>query len=71
MQLDALHDAMTLAVLLVIGGILVNPGPNQNLRNQLQIMTKNARGLIEAQKKKLFIKQQVLLVNKQKKVNIN
>jgi hypothetical protein len=34
-QGDELLDAITLAVLLGIGGIQINPGPNQYLRNQL------------------------------------
>ena len=50
-MIDTLLDAITLAILIVIGGIHINPGPTQNLKPQLQIITQNARGLIEAKKK--------------------
>ena len=60
-MLDTLLHVTTLASLLIIGGVESNPGPT-NRKTQLQIITQNARGLIDARKKKLFINK-VQLVN--------
>ena len=54
-MLDTLLHATTLAILLIIGGVESNPGPT-NRKSQLQLIPQNARGLIDAKKKKLFIK---------------
>ena len=36
-MVDALISAYTIATLLIIGGVELNPGPNQILKNQLQL----------------------------------
>ena len=48
-------DEITQATLLIIGGVHKNPGPITREKDQLQIITKNVRGMIEVKKKKLII----------------
>ena len=46
-MLGAMLNTTTLAMLLIIGGIEINPGPTCNKKTQLQIITQNVRGLNE------------------------
>ena len=46
--LDAMLNVTTIAALLIIGGVETNPGPTNNQKVQLQVITQNARGINDA-----------------------
>ena len=49
-------DMITIAILLIMGGIHMNPGPpKNNLKNQFQLITLNARGINHPIKRKNYI----------------
>ena len=52
-QIDTILDIITITMLLIIGGIETNPGPSQNTKKQLQIITQNTRGLMEKNKEEI------------------